>query len=93
MIQLLFDLLLLVLLLFSFCFSVKHPLTPYLSVFHPGLLTSVVHLLLLFFLPLFLVGKPDGELRELMEKAGAPAGVKPFLDGPIFTAGSRGPKR
>jgi hypothetical protein len=32
-------------------------------------------------------------LRELMEKAGAPAGVKPFLDGPIFTAGSRGPKR
>jgi hypothetical protein len=45
------------------------------------------------FLPLFLVGKPDGELRELMEKAGAPAGVKPFLDGPIFTAGSRGPKR
>ena len=45
------------------------------------------------FLPVFLVGKPDGELRELMEKAGAPAGVKPFLDGPIFTAGSRGPRR
>lgn len=45
------------------------------------------------YLPLFLVGKPDAELRDLMEKAGAPAGVKPFLDGPIFTAGLRGVKR
>ena len=45
------------------------------------------------YLPLFLVGKPDAELRELMEKAGAPAGVKPFLDGPIFTPGLRGVKR
>ena len=43
--------------------------------------------------PLFLVGKPDPELRELMEKAGAPSGVKPFLDGPIFTPGLRGVKR
>ncbi len=43
-------------------------------------------------LPLFLVGKPDAELRDLMEKAGAPAGVKPFLDGPVFTAG-RGVRR
>jgi hypothetical protein len=45
------------------------------------------------YLPLFLVGKPDAELRELMEKAGAPSGVKPFLDGPIFTVGTRGVKR
>ncbi len=45
------------------------------------------------YLPLFLVGKPDAELRELMEKAGAPANVKPFLDGPIFAPGLRGVRR
>ncbi len=44
-------------------------------------------------LPLFLVGKPEAELRDLMEKAGAPHGIKPFLDGPIFTPGARGVRR
>ena len=38
-------------------------------------------------LPLFLVGKPDKELQDLMIKAGEAKGVKPNLAGPIFTAG------
>ena len=44
-------------------------------------------------LPVFLVGKPDPELRALMMKAGAEEGVKPFLDGPIFTPIKRGVTR
>ncbi|MGA0133899.1 MAG: hypothetical protein ACO3ND_06040 [Opitutales bacterium] len=42
------------------------------------------------FLPVFLVGKPDSELRELMTKAGEPARFRPFLDGPVFTSVRRG---
>jgi len=38
-------------------------------------------------LPLFLVGKPDKEVQDLMIKAGEAKGLKPNLTGPIFTAG------
>jgi len=41
-------------------------------------------------LPVFLVGKPDQELRDLMMKAGAEKDVKPYLDGPIFSPVKRG---
>jgi len=36
-------------------------------------------------LPVFLVGKPEQELKDLMMKAGAEHDVRPYLDGPIFT--------
>ncbi len=36
-------------------------------------------------LPVFLVGKPEQELKDLMVKAGAEHNVRPYLDGPIFT--------
>ena len=36
-------------------------------------------------LPVFLVGKPDKEFKDLVMKAGAENNVMPYLDGPIFT--------